>query len=70
MQAAVLFHRVNSLVLLAFALLIGYAAGGFASGLAGGLALAATAVVDTFVEITSLKCFNPLHEAVVSFYVG
>ena len=45
----------------ALALLVGNAAAGLASGLAGSLALAAAAVLSAVAEITGLDGFNVLH---------
>ena len=53
------FEFVQLLVVLA--LLIGDAAAGLASGLAGSLALAATAVLSTVAKITGLDSLNMLH---------
>ena len=50
-----------SLQLLALALLIGDAAAGLASRLAGSLALAATAVLGALAKILCIKCLNTLH---------
>ena len=49
------------LLLVAFALLVCNAAAGLASRLAGGLALAATAVLSTVAQIASLDGLNMFH---------
>ena len=46
----------------ALALLVCDAAAGLASGLAGSLALAATAVLCAFAKVTSFKSFDMLHD--------
>jgi hypothetical protein len=51
-----------SLVLVSLAFLVSNAARGLASGLAGGLALAATTVVYALSEITGLDSLNSLHD--------
>ena len=58
-------RRLNWRVLLAFvfALLVSDTAAGFASGLAGGLALAATAVLCTVTQITRLDGFDMFHDS-------
>ena len=60
-------HRAAFLFLLAFlgalALLIGDAAAGLASGLAGSLALAATAVLSAVAKITGLDSLDMLHNS-------
>ena len=50
------------LLFVVFALLVCNTAGGLASGLAGGLALAATTVVYALSEITGLDSLNSLHD--------
>ena len=45
----------------ALALLVCNAAAGLASRLAGGLALAATAVLSTVAQVTSLNCLDMFH---------
>ena len=60
MQAA--FFKAKHLFLFAvFALLVYNAAGGFAGRLAGGLALAAAAVLGALAEVTGLNGLNVLH---------
>ena len=54
-------------VLLIFARLIGNAARGFASGLARGLALAATAVSDGLNNVLGLNSFDSLHDDIFAF---
>ena len=49
------------LLVILFAFLIGNAAAGFASGLAGSLALTAAAVFCAFAEIAGFQRFNSLH---------
>ncbi len=49
------------LALLGFALLIGNAAAGLASGLARGLALTTTAVLCTLAQVTSFDSLNVFH---------
>ena len=49
--------------LLVLALLVGNAAAGLASGLAGSLALAATAVLSALAKITSLDSLDMLHDS-------
>ena len=49
------------LQLLAFALLVGNAAAGLASGLAGSLAFAAAAVLGAFAQITRFDGLNMFH---------
>ena len=46
-----------------FALLVGNAAAGLASGLARGLAFAATAVLGAFAKIASFNGFDMLHDS-------
>ena len=53
--------RVKFLSLISLARLIGDSAGGFASGLAGGLALSAAALCSRFLKISLIYCFNVLH---------
>ena len=50
-----------SLVLVSLAFLVSNAARGLASGLAGGLALAASAVLNGSLEVTSIDSTNSLH---------
>jgi hypothetical protein len=49
-----------------FALLIGYAAGGLASRLAGGLAFAAAAVFHALLEVARLDGDNSFHTPFIS----
>ena len=53
---------LSKLVLVRLAFLVSNTARGLASGLAGGLAFAATAVVYTLSEITGLDGLNSLHD--------
>jgi hypothetical protein len=48
-------------LLLIFALLVGNAAGSLASRLAGGLALAATTVLNSSVDILGFDCLDSAH---------
>ena len=50
-----------SLVILILALLVGHAAAGFACGLAGGLALAAAAVLCALTEVAGLEGLDSFH---------
>ena len=50
-----------ALLFLALALLVGNAAAGLASGLAGSLALAAAAVLGAFAQVTGFDGLNMLH---------
>ena len=59
MKAA--FRRKRVLLLLVFALLIGNAAAGLASGLARGLAFAATAVLSALAKVLGFDCLDVLH---------
>ena len=51
-----------SLVILILALLVGHAAAGFAGRLAGGLALAATAVLGALAQVAGLDGMNSFHD--------
>ena len=51
----------------ALALLVCNTTAGLASGLAGGLALAATAILCTFTQITGFDCLNMLHKITFHF---
>ena len=53
--------KLLALLLLALALLVSDTAAGLASGLAGSLALAATAVLCAFAQITSFDSLNVFH---------
>jgi len=55
-------HGLCILVLVRLAFLVCNAARGLASGLAGGLALATTAVVYALSEVTGLDGLNSLHD--------
>ena len=59
-QAAA-FIYCESLLILILAFLIGNAAAGLASRLAGGLAFAAAAVLGALTQITGFKGLNSLH---------
>jgi len=62
MQAA--FFKAKHLFLFAvFALLVYNAAGGFAGRLAGGLALAAAAVLNALAQVAGFNGTNSLHDA-------
>jgi hypothetical protein len=52
-------------LLLVLALLVSNAAGSLASRLAGGLALAASALLCSLAKILCLKCFNTLHKYIL-----
>ena len=58
---AAFFQSVLLLAFLVFALLIGNAAAGLASGLARGLAFTATAVLGAFAKILGFEGFNVFH---------
>ena len=55
------FDHLQLLAFLAFALLVCDTAAGLASGLAGSLAFAATAVLGAFAQITSFDGLNMFH---------
>ena len=52
---------IEELLLLVLTLLVDYTAGGLASGLAGGLALAATAVLNSLAYVFGFNSLNSLH---------
>ena len=56
------FHIRLKLLVAVLALLVGNAARGLASGLARGLALAATAVLCALAKVASLDGFDMLHD--------
>ncbi len=53
----------------ALALLVCNTTAGLASGLAGGLALAATAILCTLTQITGLDGLNMLHKFTFHFFI-
>ena len=55
-------RRIQRALLFLLAGLVGDAAAGLAGRLAGGLALAAAAVLDAGAEIAGLKGLDPLHK--------
>ena len=55
-------------LLLVFALLVSNAARCLASGLAGGLALAATTVVYSLYDILCFNCLNSVHDIILRKY--
>ena len=59
-KQAAFSHKI-SLLILVLALLVGDAAAGLASRLAGGLALAAAAVLSAVAQVASLDSLDMLH---------
>jgi len=60
-QLFLFIQQLFIFTLFVFALLIGNAAGGFAGRLAGGLALAAAAVLHALLQVARLNGNNSLH---------
>ena len=53
--------KTELLAFLVFTLLVSNSAAGLASGLAGSLALTATAILCAFAKVTSFDCFDMFH---------
>ena len=61
MNFAIPTIKTELLAFLVFALLVSNTAAGLASGLAGSLAFAASAILCAFAKVTGLNCFDTLH---------